>query len=254
MFVHDRQTGTTSRVSVVTGGGQANQDNEAPAISADGRFVVFGSEATNLVLGDANAVEDVFVHDRQTGITSRVSVGTGGVQANGPSGEESALSADGLFVLFLSSATNLVPGDTNGVQDVFIHDRGAAAVSDPNSPDVNGDGRADLVWRNTTNVATHVWQMTAGALRGAVTFPGGLPTNWQIQAVADVNCDGRADLIWRNTNNGATHVWQMTAAGLSTNWELQPYVPSLWSESFGSSYCPSPITRGGQDVEAVGLP
>ena len=84
-----------------------------PAISADGRFVAFISDATNLVPGDTNGRYDVFVRDRQTGTTRRVSVGPGGVQGNGDSFDP-AISADGRFVAFDSYATNLVPGDTNG--------------------------------------------------------------------------------------------------------------------------------------------
>ena len=93
-----------------------------PAISADGRFVAFSSDATNLVPGDTNGTADVFVRDRQTGTTRRVSVGSGGAQGNGLS-VDPAISADGRFVAFASDATNLVPGDTNGADDVFVRDR-----------------------------------------------------------------------------------------------------------------------------------
>jgi len=175
IFVHDRQTGETTRVSVATGGGQANGPSEGqPALNGSGRFVVFSSEASNLVPGDTNGEDDVFVHDRQTGETTRVSVATGGGQGmGGGAGGSPQLSGDGHIVAFGSEATNLVPGDTNGVQDIFIHDRGLAGMSNPNSPDLNGDGRADLVWRNATNGGTMVWQMTAGGLRGPIKFPGG---------------------------------------------------------------------------------
>src|SRR5207248_10403700 len=78
--------------------------------------------ATNLVPGDTNGVADVFVHDRQTRITERVSIDSAGNQANSAS-TYSAISADGPFVAFVSTATNLVPGDTNGGHDVFVHDR-----------------------------------------------------------------------------------------------------------------------------------
>ena len=91
----------------------------SPAISADGRFVAFDSEATNLVPGDTNDASDVFVRDRQTGTTRRVSVSSGGAQGNGASFDP-AISADGRFVAFNSDATNLVPGDTNGAADVFV--------------------------------------------------------------------------------------------------------------------------------------
>src|SRR5205809_7953833 len=78
-------------------------------------------------------VSDVFVHDRQTGTTERVSVASDGAQGNGSSGLLSfafppALSADGRFVAFVSFATNLVAGDTNGATDVFVHDRQTGAT------------------------------------------------------------------------------------------------------------------------------
>jgi Tol biopolymer transport system component len=118
---------TTTRVSVATGGAQADAASttfgDAPGqISADGRYVVFGSVATNLVAGDTNACSDVFVYDRQIGVTSRVSVATGGAQGDNTS-RFPVISADGRFVAFSSTATNLVAGDTNGVEDAFVHDR-----------------------------------------------------------------------------------------------------------------------------------
>jgi len=136
IFVHDRQTGETTRVSVSTGGVQGNGPSHGEmAISADGRVVAFTSEATNLVPGDTNGIEDIFVHDRQTGVTERVSVATGGGQAlwNGQpnigGSENVTISADGRFVAFESFTNNLVPGDTNGVTDVFVHDRQTGETS-----------------------------------------------------------------------------------------------------------------------------
>lgn len=121
VFVHDRQTRTTRRVSVGPNGVQGNAGSSDPAISANGRFVVFASDAANLVPGDTNAFEDIFVHDRKTRTTRRVSVGPSGRQANAASALP-AISADGRFVAFVSAATNLVPGDTNREWDVFVHD------------------------------------------------------------------------------------------------------------------------------------
>src|SRR5207247_8500457 len=103
-----------------------------PAFSADGRFVAFDSDATDLVAGDTNGTTDVFVHDRQTGTTERVSVVSGGgTQGNGTSGgffAFPALSADGRLVAFQSDAANLVAGDTNGATDLFVHDRHTGAT------------------------------------------------------------------------------------------------------------------------------
>jgi hypothetical protein len=127
IFVRDRQAGTTERVSVDGSGIQANGSSWAARISADGRFVVFSSSASNLVANDTNGATDVFVHDRTTGATERVSVGSSGDEGNGPSGvvmpDYSAISDDGRFVAFESLASNLVPGDTNGSGDIFMHDR-----------------------------------------------------------------------------------------------------------------------------------
>jgi Tol biopolymer transport system component len=121
-FVHDRQTGRPSRVSVSTLGRQANSYSVTPAISADGRFVAFQSHASNLVVGDTNGVPDIFVRDLQTQETSRVSVTNLGKQANSSSAFPS-ISSDGRFVAFLSNASNLVSGDTNAINDVFVRDR-----------------------------------------------------------------------------------------------------------------------------------
>ena len=122
VFVRDRQLGVTERVSVATGGGQGNAASNIPAISGDGRFVVFPSDASNLVAGDTNAAKDVFVRDRQLATTERVSVATGGAQANAASNYP-AISDDGRFVVFYSDATDLVAGDTNAVKDIFVRDR-----------------------------------------------------------------------------------------------------------------------------------
>jgi hypothetical protein len=123
VFVRDRQTGTTERVSVGSGNLQGNADCYAPcAISADGRYVVFASDATNLAFSDTNNSTDVFLHDRQTGNTERVDVSSSGAQANF-GGYSPSISSDGRFVAFESGATNLVANDTNGFNDVFLRDR-----------------------------------------------------------------------------------------------------------------------------------
>ncbi|MCC5951151.1 MAG: S-layer homology domain-containing protein [Acidimicrobiia bacterium] len=122
VYVRDRVAGTTERVSVASTGAEADGVSTAATISANGRFVTFASDATNLVPDDTNDARDVFVHDRMTGDTERVSVATDGAEANGTSTRPS-LSANGRYVTFDSEATNLVPGDTNDARDVFVHDR-----------------------------------------------------------------------------------------------------------------------------------
>jgi Tol biopolymer transport system component len=128
VFVHDRRTGKTSRVSVRSDGKQAGRDrtntgSNAPAISADGRFVAFHSLDTNLVPGDTNRTADIFVRDLKLHRTARVSVGSGEQQANGESLGGLTISADGRFVAFTSLASNLVPRDLNDITDVFLRDR-----------------------------------------------------------------------------------------------------------------------------------
>jgi hypothetical protein len=122
IFVHDRQTGVTERVSVDSSGNQANHNSNYPIINADGRYVIYISTATNLVSGDTNGANDLFIRDRQTGVTERVTVDSNGNQANGDSWW-GALSADGRYVAFDSEASNLVPDDTNGTYDIFVRDR-----------------------------------------------------------------------------------------------------------------------------------
>ena len=125
IFVRDLLTGQTSLVSVASDGTQGNSDSRWPSISADGRYVAFDSYASNLVLSDTNGYIDVFVHDRLTGETERVSVASNGIQGNEDSGG-SAISADGRYVAFVSCTSNLVNGDTNGYYpytDVFVRDR-----------------------------------------------------------------------------------------------------------------------------------
>ncbi len=124
VFLRDRDTGETTIVSVNSAGQQGNSDSGWPAISADGRYVAFASLATNLVTGDTNNTWDIFLHDRQTGETRRVSVTSGGGQGDGAS-EYPTISASGRFIAFESDASRLVSGDINEVRDVFLRDEGS---------------------------------------------------------------------------------------------------------------------------------
>ncbi len=144
IFVRDRKTNKTTRVSTRSNGAQADAQSGIPAISADGRFVTFESTATNLVSGDTNGLNDIFVKDRKTGKTRRVSLRTNGTQANSFSVNPS-ISPNGRYVSFTSAASNLVNGDTNGVIDVFLHDRktgNTKRVSVGNAG--QSDGQSDL--------------------------------------------------------------------------------------------------------------
>jgi Tol biopolymer transport system component len=178
VFVRDRSTGRTTRVSVSSSGAQARPGPDpwggstAGGISANGRYVVFQSDAPNLVAGDTNRVSDVFLHDRVTGTTTRVSVSSSGRQANGPSGF-STISADGRYVAFQSEARNLVRGDTNHLTDVFVRDlrtgkttrvsvnsRGAQARCNLSScestePALSAHGRYVAFESSATNLVRH---------------------------------------------------------------------------------------------------
>ena len=127
-------TPSTIRVSVASDGTQGIASSGCGAISADGRFVAFCSDASNLVANDTNGAEDVFVRDTCFNVagcspsTVRVSVASDGTAGNGWSGNP-GISADGRFITFESDATNLVSNDTNGVRDVFVHDTCIGAPS-----------------------------------------------------------------------------------------------------------------------------
>jgi Tol biopolymer transport system component/Ca2+-binding RTX toxin-like protein len=153
IFVYDRQTGQTSRVSVSSSGTEANSDSSSPSISADGRYVTFQSGADNLVAGDTNGYADVFVYDRQLGQTTRISANASNVQGDDDS-DRPIISSDGRYVAFQSEASNLVSGDTNGVSDVFVYDSGINAtvpsVTLTLSPSaVSEDGSTNLVYTFT---------------------------------------------------------------------------------------------------------
>ena len=136
VFVRDRRTHTTERVSVSSSGAQANGASGMPALSADSTHIVFVSAASNLVPNDTNDAIDVFVRDLSRGTTIRVSVASDGAQGNGDSGRfepplyrtippfelRPSISGDGQRVAFDSQANDLVDGDDNGEPDVFVRD------------------------------------------------------------------------------------------------------------------------------------
>jgi len=123
VFRHDGSTGETVRVSVGNTGTQGNGAASSPTLSADGRYVAFISEASNLVAGDTNGFSDVFVRDCELGTTERVNVSTGGAQAVGDDAREPSISPDGRYVVFHSSAGDLVTTPIGVADQVFRHDR-----------------------------------------------------------------------------------------------------------------------------------
>ncbi len=122
VFVRDRLEGTTEIVSLNSSGDQAHQGAGSSSMSADGRYVAFTSLASNLVPNDTNNHSDVFVRDRLKGTTQIVSVDSSGNRVV-RGGESPSISTDGRFVSFDSGAPKLVANDTNGHQDIFVHDR-----------------------------------------------------------------------------------------------------------------------------------
>lgn len=122
VFVYDRQTGRTERVSLGMSGAQANEGSAQPAISADGRWVTFASLASNLVPADLNDAPDVFLYDRSTGKTRLLSRMPDNFHSGNGGSSWPSISSDGQRVAFLSLASDLVQGDTNGVADVFLYD------------------------------------------------------------------------------------------------------------------------------------
>ena len=159
-FVRDRVAGTTERVSVASDGteGDANSIEEL-AISADGRYVAFVSHASNLTTGDSNAKADVFVHDWVAGTTERVSVASNGAQGNGHSDGSPSISANGRYVSFSSRASNLVAGDTNLVEDVYLRDRMADTTEQisvgPDGIQGNGLSAEPTITTDGLSVAFH---------------------------------------------------------------------------------------------------
>lgn len=139
IYLHDRGTRTLTRISVASNGAQGNGPSQRPQLSADGRYTVFESSASNLVAGDTNGVMDVFRHDRVTRLTERVSVATGGRQGGAPS-SHAVISDDGTLVAFLSSASDLVAHDGNGASDIFLRDLAAGTTTRISVTAANGDG------------------------------------------------------------------------------------------------------------------
>lgn len=123
VYLHDRETGTTERVSLTGAGAEADSVSNGISVSGDGRYVAFHSWGKNLAPGESTDGPEVFVHDRATGATERVSVSDDGAPADSWS-TDASISADGRFVLFRSADSNLVPDDANGAWDIFLHDRG----------------------------------------------------------------------------------------------------------------------------------
>lgn len=214
VFTEDLLSGRLQRASVAADGGPANGPSRAPALSENGLRVAFVSDASNLVDGDTNGVADIFVHDR-AGATTRVSLAADGAEANGPSSEPD-ISADGRRVVFTSLASNLVPGDTNGVADVFVRDlarsttrrvsvsgAGVQGSAASGSPAISANGKTvvfrssapNLVRRDTNRVDDIFARDDRGAVERVSVGTDGAQQDKAIKApfvsVPDVSGTGR---------------------------------------------------------------
>lgn len=196
IFQYDTNTNTMTLISVSSEGVQANGGSARPVTSDSGRFVVFSSAASNLVSDDSNGQPDFFLHDRDTGITTRVNLSTNGDQAVGYSGQYAGISDDGQIISFESSAANLVPNDTNSSSDVFVAEAGPIS---PNNliatnqgfgsiklkwDDNSGDENNFVVQRRKTG--TQAWSLrnTLGANVETYTDSTGECKEWEYRVLA----------------------------------------------------------------------
>ncbi len=292
LFLQDRQTGVITRVSVGNNGAEANEPTVAGTISEEGTIVAFHSLATNLVLADTNASApgggggDVFVHDPLKGETTRVSVvslsGAEGTCSAPPAGGlpctsfDPALDYTGNLVAFGSTFTNLVTGDTNGVADVFLHNRtskmtarisigpsGLEADGASGNPGVSADGRYVVFESMATNLLgpgndvngssdIFVHDRTTDSTVLVSRNQAGLPGNWH-SFTPSISRDGKwiafwsvADNLVDNDTNGVADVfvvdWQ---AATPTMRRIS--VSASGAEGNGDSRVPV-LTRDGRHV------
>jgi Tol biopolymer transport system component len=215
VFVRDLTAQTTVRVSQTRTGVEGNGASEAPAITSTGLYVAFQSEASNLIAADTNSSSDVFVKNLVSGTVERVSLTSTALEANGHSSRP-ALSLDGRYVAFASTAPNVVAGDTNGVSDVFVRDRkskttdrvsvdsggaqGNLASADTAPPAISSTGRyvafasnaTNLTFAADTNQASDVFvrdRSTARTVRVSVDHQGVSATG--ISTAPAISADGR---------------------------------------------------------------
>ena len=210
VFVRDLATGTTTLVSVGLNGRPANNDSDDASISADGRYVAFGSLASNLVAGDTNGFSDVFVRDLVTGTTTRISLPAAGGQANGHSafGSPAMISANGRYVAFSSTAQNLAPGKPDFTREVYVADRETGTLTRASVPRAGGwaNGASDAA--SVSNAGVVVFQSAASNL-----VPG------------DQN--GAKDVFLRDPSSAATILVSHTPSGAAGNGASAAGLPGI---------------------------
>lgn len=169
VFLRDRTNATTTLVSLnALGTGGGNGDSIGKNVSTNGQYALFESAASDLVAGDTNKVNDIFVRDLLAGTNRLVSISTNGGPANGPS-RDAVMTPDGRYVAFVSSANNLVPNDSNGLADIFVADLvlntmtlasvDALSYTTNNGsemPDISADGRYVAFYSTATNLVPGV--------------------------------------------------------------------------------------------------
>ncbi len=268
-FVRDRTNAVTQRVSLSSSGTQANGFVDNPQISPDGRYVVFEAGATNLVSGDSNGVEDVFVRDLTSGTTSRVSLSSSGAQGNAVS-EHAHMSSDGRYVVFESEATNLVSSDTNAAQDIFVRDRslgtttrvstsssGSQANGFSAEPVISPDGRYVGFHSAATNLVSNDsnddWDIYVKDLSGGAVVRASLSSNenqttersanaWLSDQALQIAFESDAtNLVWGDTN-GVKDIFVRDRIATTTE---RASVSSSESQANQSSQWPSISSNGG---------
>jgi Tol biopolymer transport system component len=267
VFVRDLINNTTELVDVSTSGVQGNSTSDAVSISYDGRFVAFRSAASNLVPGDTGGWADIFVRDRLLGVTTRVSVDSSGNESNGHSSAP-YISSDGRYVVFMSLASNLVPGDNNGAwdSDVFVHDRqtgqtslisvssaGVQANRTCELPSISDDGRYVVFQSSATSLVpgdldiyynTYLRDRVLGTTRRVDISASGAPAN----------ATGSISVISRD---GSTIAIASPAKNLVP--QTDPYVDVFLVHHFEQSpiaYCTAQTTSQGcvPEIGWTGLP
>jgi Tol biopolymer transport system component len=204
VFLRDRSSGTTTRLSLAPGGVQGNGLSRANDISADGRFVTFESCASNLVAGDGNALCDAFLLDRQTQAIERINVSSAGIEANGQGdpirGHWSRVSDDGRYVVFVSTAINLVAGTSTVARRVYLRDRQTSTtslISPGRSPAITADGRYVAY---ASNPGIRLWDRQSGLSEDISIGVGAAPED-NFSDWPSLSDDGRHVAFYSNSSN-----------------------------------------------------